>query len=123
MNTLVESDQIDQSETIDINTEPGKFYVVLGDCLLGYYLVKCLSSDEDHFYGKYLSICSESVQSAPSNMVIFKETNEKDNFDFESLLSEVLVMTEVVNKKRTRFAIDKEDLNDILVAVGEMNDK
>ena len=116
------SEQIEPSDTVDINTEPGKFYVVFGDCILGYYLVKCLSSGVDHFHGRYLTICSENAQGAPDNTIIFKETNEKDNFEYESLVSEVSVVTEVLINKKKGFAIEKAELNEIVVSVMEMSD-
>ena len=44
-----DNELIENSERIDIKTEPGKFYVVLGDSVQGYYLVKCLMSNFGQF--------------------------------------------------------------------------
>ena len=118
---IVETEQIELSDTIKVDPEPGKFYVVLGDSVEGYYLVKCISNHLEHFLGKYLLLCSE-IDPHDSDTVVFKETRENDSFEFESIVSEVLIVREISEKKKTTFVIDKEELNDILVTIGEMSD-
>ena len=116
---FLESELTDQSESLKIDPEPLKFYVVLGDSLQGYYIVKCLTCGDEYFHGKYMSTRSESAQ---SNRVILKETQSKDKFALESIVSEIIVITEVNDKNVARLSIEKEELSDILVTIGEMSD-
>ena len=112
----------DESVVVKIVPEPGKFYVVLGDSFEGYYLVRCLSSHEDYFCGKYMCCCTEAAE---GENVLFKETVERDNFMYSSLVSELFIVTEVSQKKNSRytvFSVDKMELNDILITIGEMED-
>ena len=118
MKESFESDQLEQSD-FDLNPEPGKFYVVLGDSIEGYYFVRCLSCSEAIFQGKYLAICSQNV---PSSNIILRETREKDMFNFGSLVSEINIVTEFLDKNVTKYFIEKEELSDILVTIGEMSD-
>ena len=100
----------------------GKFYIVLGDSLLGYYLVKCESNySEDTFTGKYFKLFSEHSESYPDR-VMFKETKETDTFKNRTIVSEISVTLEVLGKKTLRFLVNKVDLDDSLMAISELCD-
>ena len=114
-----DNELIENSERIDIKTEPGKFFVVLGDSVQGYYLVKCLLSNLDSFDAKYLSLCSES---ALPDVVLFKETRETDTFHVKTLVDEVHLVTKVLSNKAARLSVNKKELDDILVNIAEMSD-
>merc|ERR1719186_318586 len=116
-NEIVNSEQTVETDAIEFVTEPGKIYVVLGDSIEGYYFVKCLLSSSDSFKGKYLSVCCGE---GGSETIVLKENRETDCFEYESVVSEVFCVTEVNAKKM--FVINKEQLNDILVTIGEMVD-
>ena len=111
----VDSEHTIETDAIEFVTEPGKIYVVLGDSIEGYYFVKCLLSSSDSFKGKYLSVCSGE---GDSETIVLKENRETDSFEYESVVSEVFCVTEITSKKM--FVINKEQLNDILVTIGEM---
>ena len=56
-----DADIIDaQSEVFEVDIEPDRYYVVLGDSLEGFYVVKCLSTNADCFHGKYFTRCSQN---------------------------------------------------------------
>ena len=74
-------------------------------------------SSSDSFKGKYLSVCSGKED---SETIVLKENREIDSFEYESIVSEVFSVTEETSKQL--FVIDKEQLNDILITVGEMSD-
>ena len=105
---------------ISIDTQCGKFYFILGDSVEGYYLVKCLSSESDTFCGRYLK---QDVGSLTESEVIFHETRVSDTFRVESILSEVLIVTETKLQNKIQFSIYKEELNDVLASISELNDK
>ena len=81
---VVDSEQVRETDAIEIVTEPGKIYVVLGDSIEGYYFVKCLLSSSDSFKGKYLSVCSGKED---SETIVLKENCETDSFEYESIVS------------------------------------
>ena len=112
------TEQLELSEFY-LNPQPGKFYVVLGDSIEGYYIVKCLSCSDGNFQGKYLAICS---QNETNSKIILRETRERDTFYFGSVISEISIVTQVPDKNVASYFIEKEDLNDILVTIGEMSD-
>ena len=117
LDTAVDREQTIETDAIEFVSEPGKIYVVLGDSIEGYYFVKCLLSSYDSFKGKYLSVCRGE---GDSETIVLKENRETDCFEYESVVSEVFCVTEVTSKKM--FVINKEQLNDILVTIGEMVD-
>ena len=94
----------DESVVVKIVTEPGKFYVVLGDSIEGYYLVRCMSSHEDYFSGKYMCCYTEAAE---VENVLFKETVERDNFMYSSLVSELFIVTEVSQKSNSRYTVSQ----------------
>ena len=51
-------DSESESEELELSVvpEPGRYYVVLGDSVEGYYVIKCLEMVKEHFYGKYLEV-------------------------------------------------------------------
>ena len=51
------------------------------------------------------------------------ETNEKDNFMFETILGEILSTEKVKFDNTDCFAINKGELNDVIVTVAEIDDK
>ena len=114
-----DTEQDSDGDTIVTEPHPGTLYFILGDCVEGYYLVKCLSSSEDSFQGRYLTKIPGLVQ---DTTVDFQESSKCDTFYKESILSEVLVFTEILVKKKTGFSIDKAEFSDILATVGELSD-
>ena len=68
-----------------IVTEPktGSLYFILGDCVEGCYLVKCLSIGEGSLQGRYLTNISGITQEAS---VDFQESSICDTFYKESIL-------------------------------------
>ena len=114
-----DTEEDSDGDTIVTEPQPGTLYFILGDCVEGYYLVKCLSSSEDSFRGRYLTKSPGVVQ---DTTVEFQESSKCDTFYKESILSEVLVSTEILVKKKTGFSIDKAEFSDILATVGELSD-
>ena len=51
------------------------------------------------------------------------ETNEKDNFMFETILGEILSTEKVKFDNTDCFAINKGELNDVIVTVAEIDDE
>ena len=110
--------QIAQSGEHTRMIELGKFYIVLGDSLEGYYLVKCLSTNGDIFSGKYFALSSETF----SDKVMFRESQESDTFNKGTIVSEVSVFAEMLGKKPRLFAVNKRELDDVLLTISELGD-
>lgn len=113
-----EFDNKDEEEgvTCNIKVNNGRFYVVLGDSVEGYYVVKCMAALDKTFSGKYLKLTNDFVQ----NMIVFKETKESDGFDTNSVVAELTVVHDF-SKSVTRFFATKSDMDDILMTVAEMS--
>ena len=109
---------IEQCEEFITGAEFGKFYVVLGDSLDGYYLVKCSSSNLETFSGKYLALSSETLP----GKIMYRETQDSDNFDSGTIVSEVSVSAEVLGKNTRRFSVNKEELDDILMTISQLSE-
>ena len=103
-------------------TKTGHLYVVLGDSLQGFYIVKCLSAHDDHFTGKYL--CQIFEGEADGQQLLFKESKDKDRFHYSSLVSEIFGSFEVHEKNVgfPVFSVGKTELDEILVTVAEMEE-
>ena len=110
-----EDNDVEESVTCDIGINTGKFYAVLGDSLEGYYIVKCVSTQDLTFSGKYLML----YETLPSNLV-FKETKNRDTFYKNSVLDEVSVVHDFA-KSVTQFLVSKVAMDDILLTVAEMS--
>ena len=112
---------VELSEKLAI-TKPGQLYVMLGDSLPGFYVVKCLSSEVDDFTGRYMQQIFESESNG--QYIIYKETKEKDKFMYTSLVSELHGVSEIKdqNVSFTVYSVDKSDIDDILLTVGEMGE-
>ena len=110
-----EDADVEESVTCDIGIQIGKFYAVLGDSLEGYYIVKCASTQDSTFSGKYLML----YDTLPSNLV-FKETKNRDTFYKNSVLAEVSVVHDFA-KSMTQFLVSKVAMDDILLTVAEMS--
>ena len=109
------------SESVGQGAEVGKFYVVLGDSLLGYYLVKCLVTNvlDASFSGKYISLSSEKFP----DKIMFRETKETDTFKTTTIVSELSVSVEVIGEKQARrFSVNKVELDEILMTISELCD-
>ena len=115
----VSEENEESDHEIKNDPKPGKLYIILGDCVEGYYLVKCLSSNGDSMTGRYLTQVPGTVF---DTICAFQETRNSDIFRMESILSEVFVINEVVFQKKSRFSIEKEELDDILASIGELSD-
>ena len=99
---------------------PGKYYAVFGDSTQGYYLVRCVSvtRTSDTFYGKYLC----TVISEDTRIALFKETFERDSFEFETVVGEVISATKIIVNNITCISVSKVELNDIIEKVAEIDD-
>jgi hypothetical protein len=96
----------------------GDFFVILGDSLEGYYLVKCLSTNADTFSGTYFELSSEKVP----NKVIFSDTHKGDTFYKRTVVSQISVTRVSFDKRTSLLAVDKNELDDILLTISEMGD-
>ena len=96
-----------------------KHYAVLADTAQGYFLVKCLKVSQNTFSGRYLSpVTFEDPVNA-----IFKETRNRDIFEFETVLGEIVsAATSIVNKSSC-LSVTKVELNDIIATIAEIDDK
>ena len=114
-------DNEESDQEIKNDPKPGKLYIILGDCVEGYYIVKCLSSNGDSMTGRYLTQVPGTVF---DTICAFQETrnSKSDIFRLESIFSEVFAVNEVVFQKKSRFSIEKEELDDILASIGELSD-
>ena len=120
-NLRSEIDTESESEVLDLNVvpKPGKYYVVLGDNVEGYYIVKCLEGGKEQFHGKYLEVWGHS---SAGNRIVVSEMRQNDKFYLRCLVSEILVASEALTRNTTRLTIDKEEMSGILLTIGEMSD-
>ena len=112
--TEEEVDKDQASETCSKSIESGQFYVILGDCLEGYFIVLCSSVMEDSFSGTYL----KEIVSNSNDSLTFKITKEVDMFYNSSIISEITVDPDI--NKKTNFFVKKVDIDEILLKVAEM---
>ena len=106
----------DDSETVTGPVENGKFYVILGDCPDGYYVVRCSVVSEDKFTGRY----TKEIAELDSNNIAFKETRSSDVFFFKSIVSELVVIPDL-NENSSRFMVNKVEMDEVLLKVSEMS--
>ena len=95
---------------------------MLGDSLKGFYVVQCVSSEDDCFTGIYLQHIFESE--SDGGHILFKETKEKDKFSYDSLMSELFGSNEI-NETSVSFpviSVDKSELDEILITIGELEE-
>ena len=113
---LSEEDVEESEQTVVClpNVEVDKLYVVLGDSLDGYYVVKCLSVIDDTFSGCYL----KQVSSFESELT-YKLTKHNDIFLTRSVISELTIVPNVFNNTAT-FVVKKVDLDSILLKIDSM---
>ena len=104
------------------STQPGHLYVMLGDSLQGFYIVKCLSSQDDCFTGRYLQQIFESE--SDGRCILYKETKEKDKFMYNSLVYELFGCSEIHDKGLSFpvFSVDKCELDEILITIGDLDE-
>ena len=73
-------DEDEATEEINVVPAPEKLYAVNAATPQGYYIVKCLKVKDNHkFLGMYLSQVSKSDD---SDNILFKESRDKDHFEF-----------------------------------------
>ena len=108
----------DMEEAVEIIINCGDFFVILGDSLEGYYLVKCLSIHADTFSGTYFELSSEKFP----NKVIFSDTHKSDTFYKRTAVSQISVTRDDFDKRTSLVAVDKNELDDILLTISEMSD-
>ena len=103
----------DGGEICDLQVKVGKLYVILGDSLEGYYVIKCSSLLEDTITGHYLKQITSS-----NTELTFKETKHVDKFFIRSVLSELL---NVPDSTKTSYLAQKVDLDEILLKMVAMS--
>ena len=107
-------------DTTTVVAVAGQYLAVLADSPEGYYIVKCVSVSGDQFSGHYLEQQSEQH----SENVIFKETNEKDVFDCETILVEVESVKSLVMSSRLKnVSVTKIELDNILLKIAQIDDE
>ena len=107
-------------DTTTVVAVAGQYFAVLADCPEGYYIVKCVSVSGDQFWGQYLEQQSEQN----SENVIFKETNEKDLFDCETILVEVESVKSLHMSSRLKnVSVTKIELDNILLKIAQIDNE
>ena len=106
----------DDSETVTGPVENGKLYVLLGDCPDGYYVVRCSGVSEDKFSGRYTKVIAE----VDPTKIAFKETRSSDLFFFKSIVAELVAIPDL-NENRSKFIVNKIEMDEVLMRVGEMS--
>ena len=96
----------------------GKVYAVLSDSPEGYYIVTCVNVKKGAFTGKYLS----SVSSSDPERECFRETSNRDTFYFETVVEEILSAEHFRRDSLKCISLLKEELNDIILTVAEIED-
>ena len=88
---------------------------MLGDSLQGFHIIKCVSTQDDCFTGRYLQQIFESESDGHS--ILYKETKEQDKFMYYSLVSELFGCSEIHDKGLSFpvFSVDKCELDEILI--------
>ena len=108
--------QEDESESVTGLVENGKFYVILGDCTDGYYVVRCTVVGEDKFTGRY----TKEITELDINKIAFKETRSSDVYFFRSIVSELVVIPDSTENS-IRFLVNKVDMDEVLLKVSKMS--
>ena len=93
-------------------------YAVLSDSPEGYYIVTCVNVKKGTFTGKYLS----SVSSSDPEIECFRETSNRDTFYFETIVEEILSAEHFRRDNIKCISLLKEELNDIILTVAEIED-
>ena len=96
----------------------GKVYTVLSDSPEGYYIVTCVNVKKGTFTGKYLL----SVSSSDPAIECFRETSNRDTFYFETVVEEILSAEHFRRDSLKCISLLKEELNDIILTVAEIDD-
>ena len=96
----------------------GAYYIILGDSLEGYYLVKCLSIGGETFYGKYLAVSNEILE----EKVVYREMSDCDTFQVRTIVTELNIKKETFGKKTFRLSVLKSELDEVLLTLSEFSD-
>ena len=88
---------------------------MLGDSLQGFHIVKCVSTQDDCFTGRYLQQIFESESDGRS--ILYKETTEQDKFMYYQLVSELFGCSEIHDKGLSFpvYSVDTCELDEILI--------
>ena len=106
------------TEEITVVPAPEKLYAVSAATPEGYYIVKCLKVINSHsFLGMYLSRVSGSED---LDNIVFKESRNKDHFEFATIVCEVNFLLRPSNAKYNLLYVNKTELNNVIETIDEI---
>ena len=112
-------DEDEATEEINVVPAPERLYAVNAATPQGYYIVKCLKVKDSHkFLGMYLSQVSKSDD---SDNIVFKESRDKDHFEFATIVSEINYSLMPSNTRYSLLYVAKVELNDVIETIAEID--